>query len=183
MRNISFGGQAERDQDRRVSAAKAPVGEPQLLFTFLGRVSSRAGREFERVLAIRMKQGGCVARYCSGEEWAPLRHPEKAIPTRDLWQRHFAPWGDAAGEPAKAAALEAFQPIAKVLIAERAKALNVEKRRQEEWLAQRCGDLVEEAGKEPREAPTLFDESPLRPPSQDWLTLSDPRQRLAALGV
>ena len=182
VRNISFGGQAERGQDRRVSAANAPVGEPQLLFTFLGRVSSRAGREFERVLAVRMKQAGCVARYCSADEWAPLRDPEKAIPTRDLWQRHFAAWGDAAGDPAKAAALEAFQPIAKELIAERAKALNAEKRRQEEWLAQRCSDLVDEARKQPREAPTLFDQTPIRPPSQDWLTLSDPRKRLAALG-
>jgi len=182
VRNISFGGQAERDQDRRVSAAKAPVGEPQLLFTFLGRVSSRAGREFERVLAIRMKQGGCIARYCSGDEWAPLRDPSKAIRTGDLWQRHFASWGEAAGDPAKAAALEAFQPIAKVLIAERAKSLNAEKRRQEEWLAQRCGDLVDEARQAPKEAPTFFDAVPVRPPSQDWLTLSAPRKRLAALG-
>lgn len=182
VRNITFGSQAAREQDRRVSAAKAPVHEPQLLFTFLGRVSSRAGRELERVVAVRMTDKGCIARHFSANEWASLRDPDRAIPTRGVWKERFADWGPTAQPPAKATALEAFQPLAQEFIAERRNSLQAEKERQERWLAQRCNDIVNEARQEPSEGPGLFDQPSTPAAKRDWLTLSDPRQRLAALG-
>jgi len=182
VRNISFGGEAERAQDRRVSAAKAPVDGPQLLFTFLGRVSSRSGREFERVLAVRAGQGGCVGTYCAADEWKDLRNPDNAIPVRDIWQAHFAAWGEQARPQASECALKSFRPLAEDFASARAADLTTEERRQEEWLAQRCQDLVDEARQEPREGPSLFEQPAPRPPKSDWLTLNDPRERLAALG-
>ncbi len=58
VRNLSFGTSAREGQDPRASAAKAPVQDPTLLHTFLGRVSSRSGREMERVLAVQVNASG-----------------------------------------------------------------------------------------------------------------------------
>jgi superfamily II DNA or RNA helicase len=58
VRNLSFGGAAQRNQDIRVSAVSGSVAEPALLYTFVGRVISDAGREFERVLAVMVTQKG-----------------------------------------------------------------------------------------------------------------------------
>ena len=57
VRNLSFGGGGSSGQDSRASAVRADVPAPALLCTFLGRVSSRHGREFERVLAVRVGAG------------------------------------------------------------------------------------------------------------------------------
>ena len=51
VRHLSLGGTAA-SLDQRISAVVGDVPEPTLLFTFLGRIHSRAGREFEQVLAI-----------------------------------------------------------------------------------------------------------------------------------
>ena len=182
VRNISFGSETQRSQDRRVSAVEAPVAEPQLLFTFLGRVSSDAEREFERAVAVRVSSEGVGSVHTSPDEWAALAGPGRAISPRHVWAKQFAGWGDGMKAPARAAALEAFAPLAERFTADRTKALQAEKQDQEAWLQQRCADLVAEAREEPREAPTLFDQPAPRPPSRDWLTLQDPAERLAALG-
>jgi superfamily II DNA or RNA helicase len=183
VRNISFGGQAEKGQDRRVSAVKGAVGEPQLLFTFLGRVSSEAGREFERVIALRMGKDGPVASYDAADEWLPFADTDLAISTRDVWQTHFAGWADADSEDACAAALDAFRPLAEDFLAERRTQLEAERQRQEEWLAQRCRDLVGEAREEPVEEPTLFDQPQAPRPRGDWAKPGDPLEHLACLGA
>jgi superfamily II DNA or RNA helicase len=84
VRVFSFGANARRGQDQRVSAVKAKVPQPQLLCTFLGRVNSRAGRELEKVLAVKVtKQGDCE--FCdSPDDWSPLTDPASAIRTTDL---------------------------------------------------------------------------------------------------
>ena len=183
VRNISFGGQAEKGQDRRVSAVKGAVDGPQLLFTFLGRVSSEVEREFERVLAVRLGKDGPVASYDAADEWLPFADPDQAISTRDVWQTRFAHWADADSEVARAAALDAFRPLAEDFLAERRTQLEAERQRQEEWLAQRCTDLVGEAREEPVEEPTLFDQQSTPRPRRDWAKPGDPLERLASLGA
>ena len=79
-------------QDPRASAVQADVPEPTLLYTFLGRVSSRAGRELERVLAVQVGRPArprSTTAPISGRTW-PIR--KKAIRTTDLWKKHFAAW-------------------------------------------------------------------------------------------
>ncbi|NUQ77234.1 MAG: DEAD/DEAH box helicase, partial [Polyangiaceae bacterium] len=51
VRNVRFGG--GNDLDRRVAVAQGDGAEPEILYTYLGQVRSRAGRELERVIAVR----------------------------------------------------------------------------------------------------------------------------------
>ena len=80
VRNLSFGGTAAQGQDPRASAVSADVPEPRLLYTFLGRISSRGGRELERVLAVQVGPSGRTAVYDSPEQWSHLADPERGPP-------------------------------------------------------------------------------------------------------
>ena len=183
VRNLSFGGMAKEGQDPRASAARADVPESTLLYTFLGRVSSRAGRELERALAVKVTPSGETEVFDTAEQWAPLADLGKAIRTTDLWDNHFKDWGDDARSPAEQAALAGFQPIAKGFIAERTKSLESEREGQQQWLQKRAGEIT--GTKTSAEVQRgLFDEpsgdTGQGPPTYSWLTITDPAERLAA---
>ncbi|MFH0822710.1 MAG: helicase-related protein, partial [Pseudomonadota bacterium] len=112
VRNISFGSAAEQGQDPRASVVQADVTEPTLLFTFLGRVMSRAGREFERVLAVRIGRNGCLQFHESAEGWMHTADVSKAGRTTDVWKHHFESWAGDAGRKALETATAGFVPIA-----------------------------------------------------------------------
>jgi len=50
VRNLSYGTSAQQSLDPRASAVKADVPEPTVLYTYLGRVSSGAGRKWSASL-------------------------------------------------------------------------------------------------------------------------------------
>jgi hypothetical protein len=179
VRNLSFGGTAAQGQDPRASAVKANVPEPMLLYTFLGRVSSRAGRELERVLAVEVAMSGQAEVYDSADQWSHLASPEKAIRTTDLWKDHFASWSAMATDGAKQAAMSCFEPIAKTFTAERQRSLQAEWEAQEQWLAKRAEEITGTRGGPAQRG--LFDQSGSAPPA--WWSTSDPQQRLAAFGA
>jgi hypothetical protein len=159
------------------------VPEPTLLYTFLGRVSSRAGRELERALAVKVTFSGDTEVYDTADQWAPLADPDKAIRTTDLWDNHFKEWGDSARQRAEKAALAGFRPIATTYTQERTKSLTAERQSQQEWLRKR----VEEITGTVRSADVqreLFDDaggdSGGGPPPSAWVAITDPAERLAA---
>jgi hypothetical protein len=184
VRNLSFGHTAAQGQDPRASAVKADVPEPMLLYTFLGRVASRGGRELERVLAVRVGSSGQAEVYDSADRWSHFADPKKAIRTTDLWKDHFASWATTAAECAKEAATACFRPIAETFIDGRRKSLQAEAEAQEQWLAKRAEEITGKAGGEVQLG--LLNQSPKRPgdgpPTPVWWSLSDPQQRLAAFG-
>ena len=139
VRNLSFGGGASSGQDARASAVSADVPSPELLCTFLGRVSSRQGREFECVLAVRVASDAAAILLNSASDWAPLTDPKRAIRTGGLWETHFQEWGEKAQADAKQAATDGFLPIADAFLKERKSSLEKERAAQNEWLARRLG--------------------------------------------
>jgi hypothetical protein len=183
VRNLSFGGMAAKGQDPRASAAKADVSEPTLLFTFLGRISSRGGRELERVMAVRIGAAGETEVYDTAESWAEMTDPQKAIRTTDLWNDHFEGWGDGARQQATQAALEGFRPIAEAFIEQRTESLQREREAQQEWLNRRAQEITGTGVTEGRQL-GLFDEPTggdgKGPPPAPWQTIEDPAERLAA---
>jgi len=183
VRNLSFGGTAAQGQDPRASAVKADVPEPMLLYTFLGRVSSRGGRELERVLAVRVGCSGQTEVYDSADRWLHLADPEKAVRTTDLWKDHFASWAATAADVARQSAAACFRPIAETFIGERRKSLQAEAEAQEQWLAKRAEEIT--GTKEGPVQRGLLDQasghsSDGPPPARS--SVSDPQQRLAAFG-
>jgi hypothetical protein len=183
VRNLSFGGTAAGGQDPRASAARADVPEPTLLYTFLGRVSSQAGRELERALAVKVTSSGETEVFDTADQWASLADPSKAIRTTDLWEDHFQDWGHDARTGAEQAALAGFKPLAEAFTAERSKSLGGERQSQREWLRKRTDEITgtRQKAEVQRE---FFDRSENAsgqgPPSYDWIAIADPAKRLAA---
>jgi superfamily II DNA/RNA helicase len=184
VRVLSFGASANRGQDQRVSAVKAKVSAPQLLFTFLGRLNSQAGRELEKVLAVRVTQQGDCELYDSPDDWSALADRERAIRTTDLWSKHFASWGAQAQEQALSAARNGFLPMAKQFAAERRTALEGERESQADWLKTRAAEVAG-APAMPLPQRSLFDAIDPATPTETpaWQTSGDPLQRLAAFNA
>lgn len=184
VRNLSFGVSTTQGQDARVSAVKAPVDEPQLLITLLGRVSSNNGRELERVLAVRANAEGPIETYQEAADWHSFCDRDKAMRTTDLWKRHFSSWGKDTAAKAVEAATEAFAPVAKSFAAERLKTLERERQQQQQWLKSRCDDITGSASvvSPQRQLPFDVEENSQEPeePVVAWQTLTDPAERLAA---
>jgi superfamily II DNA or RNA helicase len=184
VRNLSFGGTAAQGQDPRASAIHADVPEPRLLYTFLGRISSRGGRELERVLAVQVGPSGDTVVYESPDQWSHLTNPEHAIRTTDLWQKHFVSWATQAADCAREAVTGCFRPIAAGFVDDRRQSLVVEQEAQQQWLAKRAEEITGKPGGEVQLG--LLDQPKARSAdgssSPAWWSISDPKQRLAAFG-
>jgi ERCC4-related helicase len=185
VRNLSFGGGANSGQDARASAAKADVPVPTLLYTYLGRVSSRHGREFERVLAVKIAPESAPELLASPSDWTPLTHPQRALKTTGLWDLHFQSWAGRAAVEARAAAQDGFAPIAQKFLDERKATLEKEQAGQREWLARRAEELTGPVlNTTTHQAGVLEFARPEAPAPAtsipDWATLQDPAERLAA---
>ena len=183
VRNLSFGGTARRGQDPRASAVRADVPEPCLLYTFLGRVASRSGRELERVLAVCVTPRGDVRFYETADQWLPLADPARALRTTDLWETHFASWAEAAQQRAHQAVAAGFHPLAEQFNGARREALARERASQDDWLRQRANDLTGPVGQPALTQQELFGSTATPAPAPappGWQALHDPVARLAA---
>ena len=177
VRNLRFGGH-QIELDRRVAAAHTDGDAPALLHTFLGRVQSGAGREFERVIAVLSAQGAAPRVFLEPDAWLSLADPERTAPAAQAWDRHFKAWARADDPDVRTAALAAFAagPAAE-FVEGRLAALGDEERELLAWLRARTLDLCG-----PRVAqPGLFgDAAPIHPA---WQTLIDDTERLAAFAT
>jgi superfamily II DNA or RNA helicase len=185
VRNLSFGGAGQADQDPRVSVVAAAVPKPTLVFTFLGRVSSRAGRELERVLAVKVMQEGAPEFLENADQWLPLADASRALRTTDVWKRNFASWAVDCPGLARRVARDGFDPVAQSFVESQRRLLDSERSQQAEWLRQRATEIT--AGLAPQPVQTgLFDpHAEHRPPSggPNWATTTDPAARLAAFAT
>jgi superfamily II DNA or RNA helicase len=188
VRHFSYGSDTGRNLDIRVSAVETDVSQPELLLTFLGKVTSQAGREYERVVAVRAQTPTKLQFLADPAEWMDMARQGKAIPTGKVWERHFADKWATAEEAARVFAAAEFAPRATTFIAGRRTDLEKEQAELEKWLKQRAEDIAGEqailAEQQELDLPATSGASIqdrqskiVNPP---WLSLSDPRERLAA---
>jgi hypothetical protein len=183
VRSLSFGGSDHAGQDPRVSVVTADVPEPGLLFTFLGRVSSRAGRELERVIAVKVMGGGRPEFLETAGEWLAWADPARARRTTDVWKRFFESWARDCPAQAREAAFAGFRPLAESYVESQRRAFEAERVQHAEWLRQRAAEIT--AGLTPQPVQTgLFDASSKRDaPQAEWPSIANPAQRLAAFAT
>ena len=185
VRNLSFGGAAQADQDPRVSVVSADVPKPTLVCTFLGRVPSRAGRELERVLAVKVMQEGTPEFLENADQWLPSADTNRALRTTDMWKRLFAGWATDHPKLAATMAETSFRSIADSFIDSQRRVLESERSQQAEWLRQRASEIT--AGLAPQPVQTgLFDPRAEQRPASggpNWATTTDPAARLAAFAA
>jgi ERCC4-related helicase len=173
VRSLRFGA-GDGYLERRVSAARGDGAMPEVLLTFLGAVQSAAGPELERVVTVCTDRSGAVRAETEAGAWLALTTGDRAVPTRGLWERHFAGWAHGRQREAARAAREAFAPIAADFGQHHAELLDRERRDLDAWLAARAEALcgapeVPQAG--------LFDG--LSTPGVGWRAATDPTERLA----
>lgn len=142
VRSLSFKGQHDGIQDSRVSVVGADVKEPELLCTFLGRVMSAAGRELERVLAVRIDRKEVKSFYSSAKEWMQVANPAKALRTSEVWEKHFAEWGLITLDKAREEAIKGFQGISGESVITLREQLQEEKDGHLRWLQQRTEEIL-----------------------------------------
>lgn len=180
VRHLALGG-TSTSVDQRISAVAADVPQPTLLFTFLGRIHSRAGREFEQVLAILVRPPAVAEFITSSEQWLALANPTDAINTRDAWKNHFTPWAQSAEATAIADARQNFRPIAADVLNRRRAQLRRDRERLHEWLESRAREIIADRGQTavPLELPGIGQSSRAQPSTSSWARLADPIERLA----
>ncbi len=155
--------------DRRVSAARGD--EQALVFTFLGVVRSGQGREFERVLAVRVTPTGEPEALLEPKEW--LSGVLQPVPTKELWEKRFASWGGGQEERCRLVAERFFAELADQFRREFEVELTQEQRELSVWLAERVRDVCGE-----RNAQLSLTVPNLELPV--WQTATDPAERLAS---
>lgn len=180
VRNISFGDRSFSLQDHRATAIEGDSNNYSILFTFLGSVSTRKGRGFEKVFAVRINQKGTSETYMSPEQWLPYCDPGKAIRTTDIWEKYFLNWGEGAKAKAKNIAQDIFEPLAKKYISEKKSEIREEQNKINEWFITRVQEITGTISEAVQY--TLFE-------SQDkgifphWAKITDPIERISAFAI
>jgi superfamily II DNA or RNA helicase len=180
VRHLSFGGDASTPLDVRVSAVSAYLKEPTLLYTFLGRVSSEAGREMERVLAVLVPCRESARFVDSPEQWLSLAERQRAIATRDVWKKNFASWANGTEDQARATAKEGFRPFGASFVEERRRLLEAERAEQADWLGKRAGEITGASTNTARQREFFRPEEGAEREVPTWVALADPAELLAA---
>jgi ERCC4-related helicase len=173
VRHLQFTGGGEW-LDRRVAVARVDGTRPGLLFTCLGRVGSRRGREFERLMAVEWYRDASPRVLPDSSEWLQMANDDRAEPGREIWKRHFA-WANPEEPRVLSEAQCAFAPLAEAFRTEYQMMLEHERRELDLWLVARASDIC---GKVAAQG-SLFD-APELPP---WKTATHPRERLAAYAL
>lgn len=174
VRNIQHGS-GEQHVDRRVAVAQGDLAKPAVVYTFLGRVQGGAGREFERVLAVRLDRGGVPEVLEDVSTWAALTDTARAVAPRGVWEQHFAAWTSPRPTQVEAAARAHFEALVAAWRPTLDATLDTERKALADWIRSRseelCGPVLKQTA--------LFDDSS----APAWKTLTDPGQRLASFAV
>src|SRR5262249_42514833 len=123
--------------DSRAAVVNADVSEPTLYCTFLSRVNSVAGREYERVVAVRITRSG-EPTYCPEPgEWLELALLDAAMSPSGVWEEQFAAWATSQKSAAVNIAADAFAATGQTFIADAQAAIARETADLDKWLAER----------------------------------------------
>jgi len=183
VRNLTFGSSGRYNLDTRASVVKSQVKEPTILYTFLGRISSSIGREYERVLAATVSRGGIQKFFDSADGWLSYANVDLAISTEGVWKDHFKDWAEGTIDYVKDYISEKFQPLATQFADDRKEMLAAEGNRQDEWLTKRSEEITGKVGEPIAEQIDAFPIETTDPKSQPtfiWQSIEDPAERLAA---
>lgn len=175
VRNRRYGA-GDQDLDVRVAAVRGDHDTPELVATFVGHVQTGAGREFERIFAVRCPRDGNSAVLADPAEWSALADPARAVSAIGLWDRHFQSWANDARQAAQSLATDTFDPWADGFLKRHLADLEAERSAIADWVAVRAEQVC---GRPRIASASLFDEA--GPPDiPRWAQAGDPVERLAA---
>jgi hypothetical protein len=175
VRHIQLGSSGQI-LDRRVAVVSGDGASAAILYTYLGRLQSGAGRELERVLAVRVAKGQPPKLVADYKEWDLAATAERAIPTAGVWDAYFRDWAKVSNPEALATATQAFLELATKYSKEHESNSATERMALSEWFRTREREICGA-----RDAQVwLFDDNLIAAPR--WKSLPD-GERLAAFAV
>jgi len=178
VRHLSL-GRGAAGEDPRVSAIEDDVTSPEILFTFVARISSRAGREFERLLVVKCSDGAPPIVLPETENWLDRVNAATGVLTAGLWERTFSSWGKGAEAQAAEIAEKTFEPLRGQIEQELRVRSEEELARQSDWLSSRVREIIGERVPLPVQE-DLFNPSATPQISvADWVSRTDSSERLA----
>jgi superfamily II DNA or RNA helicase len=178
VRNLSYGTPENRGQDQRVSAVKGQVDNPAVLFTFLGRVTGRAGRMYEQVVAVLVGSDGTREFFPTSESWLHLAEMSNAIRTTGIWENYYSSWVPGVIATSNDIALSGFKPIGDEYIKQQTSLLQKERETLDEWLHKRSEEITGAEIVTAVQVDVFDSAAPV--PQTDWQTIVNPADRLAA---
>jgi ERCC4-related helicase len=141
VRHTSLGGSAGQI-DSRTAVVNATVPEPSLYCTYLARINSSAGRELERVVAVRLSQSGEPAFCPDSKDWLCLASLDSAVSPIGVWEHQFASWAPARLELARKIAADNFNPMVQAFLKEAQELIAREKTELEKWVNERIAEII-----------------------------------------
>jgi superfamily II DNA or RNA helicase len=168
-------GDGSGQLDTRAAAVKADVSKPTLVCTFLARVDSAAGREFERVVSVQLTKSGSATYSDRPADWMQFTASECAIASTDVWKTHFADWATDLFAKAADQAREGSKDACKRFIMDASQSASRELEEIDHWLTERAGELA------PPVATQQFDLFAQTTPPTAAPQPTTPAERLSAL--
>lgn len=178
VRHLSLGHGAA-GEDPRISAIEDQVATPELLFTFVARIISRGGREFERLLVVKCSEDGVTSVLPETENWLNRVAEANGVRTNGLWERLFSSWGRDAENQALAIAEQAFEPLRSRVEQDLKKQNEEERTRQMDWLNSRAREIIGKRVSLPVQEDLFNPSSSPQVVLADWVSHTDPAERLA----
>lgn len=128
--------------DPRISAVRASVETPKILFTFLGLISTKKVKIFEKVFAIKIDRKGNKEDLLSPSEWSIFLDINKAINPAGIWENYFHEWADSWKEKSLDMAFNTFKPLAGEIILKKKKEIELQRKNIEQWFSRRVEEIT-----------------------------------------
>ena len=178
VRNISFGSNLDIKIENRASAIELPNSELKIICTFVGIITTRKGKIFEKVFALSTNRGGKTEEFMTNEDWFNVINSGSPINPKDLWNKNFSSWGKISIENISQKADGLFKPMAMEFIGEKTNLLDLERTRLNEWFNERVFEITGEI-KKPVQF-ELFNENQYIEKSSNWISINDPIERISS---
>ena len=170
-------GDGGGNTDARAAVVKAAVTEPTLFCTYLARVNSAAGREYERVVSVRLTQSSPPTYFADAAEWLQFASIDAATSPTGVWEKQFAGWAPDKLGAARQLAIDSFASSGAAFGKESLESLAREKTDLEHWVAERLAEITPNIV---AAQPDLFS-GPGKPAPAPRPAPSTPAERLAAI--
>jgi hypothetical protein len=174
VRHTSLGDGSGKT-DTRAAVVKADVKEPTIYCTFLARVNSAAGREFERVVAVRLTKSAAPVFCPDPQEWLRLASLDSALSPVGVWEKQFAAWAKSKLNGAAKLAADSFAAAGSTFLAEAKASIERERKELDAWLTERASEFSPPS----QQQPNLFEKA--KPDGKPKAAPSTPAERLAAI--
>jgi len=161
--------------DPRISAVKAQVPTPQILFTFLGSISTKKEKIFEKVFAIKVDKNGDKEELFSPADWSRFIDITNALDPKDIWKKYFSDWGYQWKGKSLELASRVFKPFAERIIVKKKDQLEKEKENIVEWFSKRTQEIT---GKAIEGVQLDLFENYADVEKTSWSDITDPVERL-----